>query len=114
MTALLFSVNKDIVDILVGEILFDADRYDEVASFRERAFAAFSYIYDDGEMQDFERDVQNDCYGINTVNSVQFNLPDEYLTVDLAFRQVARIILDNEQQTRLSSIDSINESSVLL
>lgn len=105
-------MNKDVVDILIGDMLFDANGYDEVASSRERAIASFSDISAAGEMHDSESYLQTDCYGIKIVNPVQFNLTVECLSVGLTFRQIARIIIATKEQTEIASIGSINETYV--
>lgn len=63
-TALHFTVNKDIVEVLIGEMLFDPDGDEEVATSRERALAAFVDIAAAGEMQNSDGDLNSDRYGI--------------------------------------------------
>ncbi|KAI9915636.1 hypothetical protein PsorP6_007673 [Peronosclerospora sorghi] len=64
-TALHFSVNQDIVDVHIGEMLFDTDAYEEVASSRERALAAFVELSASAdEMEDSNGEDQTHRYGI--------------------------------------------------
>jgi hypothetical protein len=54
--ALNYSVNKVIVDVLIGEMLFDADGDEDVEGFRKRALASFI-------------DLHTGCYGIKACSS---------------------------------------------
>ena len=84
-TQLQFSVNKDIVDVLIGEMLFDPSGDGEVASSRERALSSFADLAAADEIQESDGDLQTDRYGIQIVNPVQFNLTVEYLDVGITF-----------------------------
>ena len=84
-TQLEFSVKKDIVDVLIDDMLFDPSGDGEVASSQERSLAAFTELTAVDKIQDSDGDIQTDRYGINIVNTVQFNLTVEYLAVGVTF-----------------------------
>ena len=71
-TALQFSMNKDIVDVLIGEMLFDPSGDEEVASSRECTLAAFTDLTAADEIQDSDGELQTDRYGIKASCSVAF------------------------------------------
>ena len=84
-TQLQFSANKEIVDILIGEMLSDPSGDGEVASSQERALAVFTDLADADKINESDGELQTDRYGIKIVNPVQFNLTVEYLTVGVTF-----------------------------
>ena len=107
-----FSINKDIVDVLIGEMLLDPSGDGEVASSQERALAAFTDLTDTDKIQESDSELQPSRYGIKVVNPVQFNLILGYLAVGINFRQVDIIIHTTKEQTGLASIVSINKATV--
>ena len=78
-------MNKDIVNVLIGEMLFDPSGDEEVAYPRERALDAITNLTAADEIQDSDVKLQTEGYGINIVNPVQFNLTVDYLTVGVNF-----------------------------
>ena len=78
-------MNKDIVDVLIGKILFDPSEDGEVVSSQERVLAAFADLAAVDKIQDSDGELQTDSYGIKIYNLVQFNLTVEYLAVGIAF-----------------------------
>ena len=105
-------MNKDLVDVLIGEILFDPSGDEEVESSREHALYDFTNLAADSEIQDYDDELHTDRYSINIFNPVQFNLTVEYLTVGVTFQQVRSILCTTKEQTGLALIVSINKVTV--
>ena len=106
------SMNKDIVDVLIGEMLFEPSGDGKVVSSRERTLAAFNNLTAADKIQDSDDELHTDNYGIKIVDPVQFNLTVEYLAVGVTFQQVRSIIRATKDQTVLTLIISINEANV--
>ena len=111
-TQLQLSVNKEIFDVLIGEILFDPSGDGEVASSRERALAALPDFAAADKIQDYDGKLQTDRYGIKIFNPVQFKLTVDYIAVGITFQRVGRIICATKEQTGLAQIGIINEATV--
>ena len=56
-TQLQLSVNKNILDVLIGEMLFDPSGDGEVASSRERALSSFADLAAADEIQESDGDL---------------------------------------------------------
>ena len=77
-TQLQFYVNKDIVNVLIGEMLFDPSGDGEVAYSQERTLTAFTDLTASDKIQKSDGKLHTGRYGINIFNPVQFNLTVEY------------------------------------
>ena len=84
-TQLQFSMNKDIFDVLIGDMLFNPRGDGVVASSRERALSAFTNHSAADNIQDSGGGLQTYRYSIKIVNTVQFNINVEYLAVGVTF-----------------------------
>lgn len=98
-------VDKPIVDIIVGEMLFDPD---EETSTLSRALSVFEDTLDSTE----NGNVVTSRYCISIKNRVQFGLVVDYLSVGSSFRMASRIVTMTKERTGLASIGSCSEGAV--
>ena len=89
-------MNKTIVDIIIGEMLFDGDDPNEEAS-KERALSIFVDNIQTGENID-DSDLIHDRYVVTIKNPAQFDLVVDYVSVGASFRMASSIL----QMTKVS------------
>jgi hypothetical protein len=90
-----YFVNRNIVDVIIGEMLFDPD--DSTIS-RERALSMF------------EKD--SDRYRIVVKNPIQFRLIIGFISGGASFRMACRFLLLTKEETGLASIGNISVRKV--
>ena len=98
-------IDKPIVDIIVGEMLFDPD---EETSTLDRALSVFQDTLDPAE----NGNGVTSRYCISIKNRVQFGLVVDYLSVGSSFRMASRIVTMTKERTGLASIGSCSEGVV--
>lgn len=108
--ALNYYVNKNIVDVIVSEMLFHADDVNEGVS-KERALAIFEDVIEPGESEQ-DSDLQTDRYRIQIKNPAQFHLVVDYVSVGASFRMASEILRMTRERTGLASIGRESEGKV--
>lgn len=105
-------VDKDIVDVIIGDMLFqDDDNNEEIT--KERALSIFEDVLDPSEGNrdgcDDAADVSTTRYRIHLKNPAQFYLICDYLSVGASFRMASRILAMTKENTGLASLGSVSE-----
>ena len=98
------TVRKGIVDIIIGEVYFEPNKENDnnlEDTSKEKALSIFK------EVEDI-----TDMYHIVIRNPIQFCLIDDYLSVGLSFRAVAKVILITKEQTGMVSIGNVSEGKM--
>jgi len=103
-----YFVNKDIVDVIIGNMFFEHDD-DDIS--KERALAVFEDVVVPEESEQ-DSDLQTDRYRIVVKNPIQFRLIIGYISGGASFRMASRFLLLTKEETGLASIGSINEAKV--
>lgn len=93
--------DADIVDKLIGDMLFDLDDEEECSS-KERALSIFKKSQDNCDM-----------YTAKITNMRQFRLAIKYIALGSSFRQAARIFQVTKDEVNLGYLGSLNESKVI-
>ena len=105
-----YFVNRDVVDVIIGDMLFHPDdSNDEVT--KERALANFENVIEPAEDEQ-DSDLQTDGYRVILKNPAQFQLVVDYISVGASFRMASRILQMTGDRTGLASIGSANEGKV--
>lgn len=99
-------VDKDIVDVIIGDMLFQEDDSNEEIT-KERALRIFEDVLDPSE--DEAADVATAGYRIHLRNPSQFYLIADYLSVGVSFRMASRILAMTKDGTGLASLGSVSE-----
>jgi hypothetical protein len=103
-------VNKHIVDVIIGEMLFHPDDSNEAVT-KERALAIFEDVLQPVENAD-NSDLQQDRYRIVVKNRAPFDLVVDYVSVGASFRMASRIVQMTKDRTGLASIGCVSEGKV--
>jgi hypothetical protein len=105
--SLRFQVNRDIVDVIIGDLLFDPDDED-VALSRERALSLFRLS------EDVIGNVSNaqDAYTVTIKSSKQFRLAQRFVACGASFRMASRLIAETKDETGLSFLAGCSEGRV--
>ena len=100
-------IDKDIVDVIIGEMMFHPEDMDGVS--RARLLTSFVPTLDSSEEAD-AGDISR--YAITVNNPKQLLLIAQYLATGLSFRQVSRVIVDTKEVLGIGSIASCSEGTV--
>lgn len=102
-------VNKEIVDVIIGEMLFHPDDSNTEIT-KERALA----IFEDMGLDEIEADsdLQTDRYRIVLKNPAQFKLIVDYVSAGASFRMASRILQMTRERTGLASIGFASQCKV--
>ena len=98
-------INKDIVDIIIGDMMFHPEDMDGVT--RARLIAIFVPTLDSSEDAAESGDVS--WYAIIISNTKQFQLFAQYFAAGLSFHQVAQVILETKYLLGIGSIGLCSE-----
>ena len=98
-------IDKDIVDIIVGGIMFHPEDMDGIT--RARLLTSFELTLDSSEDVAYAGNVS--WYASIVSNTEQYHLVAQYLATGLSFRQVAQVILDTKKLIGIGSIGSCSE-----
>ena len=101
-------IDKDIVDIIIGDMMFHPEDMDGIT--RARLLARFVPTLDLSEDAADAGDVSR--YAIIVSNTKQFQLVAQYLAAGLSFRQVAQVMLETKELLGIGSIGSCSEGIV--
>ena len=97
----IFCFDANIVEKLIGDMLFDLDDEEECTS-KERALSIFKKSQDTDEM-----------YTAKITNMKQFRLAVKYIALGSSFRQAARIFQVTKEETNLGYLGSMNVLKVI-
>ena len=103
-------VNKNIFDVIIGEMLFHPDDLNEKVT-KERALAIFEDVLQPVENAD-DSDLQQDPYHVIVKNQAQFNLVVDYVRVGASFQMVSQIVQMTKDRMGLASIGCSSEGKV--
>ena len=101
-------IDKDIVDIIIGDMMFHLEDMDGIT--RARLLTRFVPALDSSEDAADAGNVSR--YAIIVRNKNQFQLVAQYLAAGLSFRHVAQVILDTKEILGIGSIGSCSEGIV--
>ena len=105
-------VDKGIVDVIIGEMLFQEDDANEKIT-KELALSIFGDVLDASEANDADAaDVDTARYLIRLKNPDQFCLIADYLSVVALFRMASQILAMTKESTGLASLGSVSEGKV--
>ena len=100
-----FLINRDIVEVVVGDLLFDPDD-DEEELTRERALALF-------KLQDAEGDAEDKyAYSVIVKSSRLFRMAIKFIACGSTFRMTARLLHEVRTETGLGYLSGISEGKV--
>jgi hypothetical protein len=85
-------IDKDIVDVIVGEMMFHPEDMDEIT--RARLLESFVPTLDSSENAADADDISR--YAITVTNTKQFQLAVQYLAAGLSFHQVTHVIIETK------------------
>ena len=105
-----FFVNKDIVDVIVGEMLFHPDDANDETT-KERALSIFEDVVGPEENAQ-DSDLQTDRYRIPIKNPIQFRIIVGYVGGGASFRMASRFLQLTKDLTGLASLGSASEGKV--
>jgi hypothetical protein len=100
--------DKDIVDVIIGEMMFHPEDLDGIT--RTRLLESFVPTLDSSEDEADAGDVSR--YAITVTNTKQFQLVAQYLAAGLSFRQVSQVIVETKEVLGIGSIGSCSERIV--
>ena len=117
----IFLINAPIVDVIIGEMLWDPDCID--VQTHANMMACFDDVADTTEAIPGGQDVADttealpdgqglDRYRVVIKNTLQFYLGIDYLRVGLSFRQAARVLLSTKERSGLASIGSCTDMTI--
>jgi hypothetical protein len=86
-------IDKDIVDVIIGEMMFHPEHMDGIT--RARLLESFVPTPDSSEDAADAGDVS--LYAITVANTNQFQLVAQYLAAGLSFREVSQVILQTKE-----------------
>jgi hypothetical protein len=95
-------IDKDIVDVIIGEMMFHPEDVDGIT--RARLLESFVSTLDSSEDAADAGDVSR--YAITVTNTKQFQLVAQYLAAGLSFRQVSQVIMETKKVLGIGSIGS--------
>jgi len=106
--ALTLTFNRDIVEDIVGDLLFDPD--DEITqSTRERALAIFRALPDSLSSSSADEELNRDAYRV-TIKSVRlFNLVIGFVSKGASFRSAARFVDVAREVTKLTYLGGCSQ-----
>jgi hypothetical protein len=95
-------IDKDIVDVIIGEMMFHPEDMDGIT--RARLLESFVPTLDSSEDAADVGVVSR--YAIIVTNTKQFQLVAQYLAAGLSFRQVSQVIMEMKEVLGIGSIGS--------
>jgi hypothetical protein len=101
-------IDKDIVDVIIGEMLFHPE--DMHGNTRDRLLESFVSTPDSSEDAADAGDVSR--YAVTVTNTKQFQLVTQYFAAGLSFRQVSQVIMETKEVFGIGSIGSCSEGIV--
>jgi hypothetical protein len=101
-------IDKDIVDVIIGEMMFHPEDMDGIT--RARLLESFVPTLDSSEDGADAGDVSR--YAITVTNTKQFQLVAQYLAAGLSFLQVSQVIMETKEVLGIGSIGSCSEGIV--
>ena len=101
--ALGVSFNQEIFDVIIGQLLFNADDPNEVYQLRA-AISLFDLHISDSEARA--------GYATTVKNVLQFRLVVKYLSHGLSFSQIAAVLLSAKKLTGVGAIGSVSHTTV--
>lgn len=103
-----FLINAPIVNVIIGDMLWNPDDID--GDTHARMMAAFEDVADESELLEAGEGVDRRCVLIK--NSLQFSLAIDYLRAGCSFKQAARIMLATKERTGLAAVGSCSDSTI--
>jgi hypothetical protein len=101
-------IDKDIVDVIIGEMTSHPEDMDGIT--RARLLEIFAPTLDSSEDAADAGDVN--WYAITVTNTKQFQLVAQYSAAGLSFRQVSQVIMETKEVLGIGSIGSCSEGIV--
>jgi hypothetical protein len=101
-------IDKDIVDGIIGEMMFHPEGMDGIT--RARLLESFVPTLDSSEDAADAGDLS--LYAIPVTNTTQFQLVAQYLAAGKSFRQVSQVIMETKEVLGIGSIGSCSEGIV--
>jgi hypothetical protein len=101
-----FSINRRIVDVVVGDLLFDPND-DEVEMTRERALALFKLADDTEDDED-----AIDAYSVTVKSARLFRMTIKFVACGSSFRMASRLLQEVRDETGLGYLSGISEGKV--
>jgi hypothetical protein len=101
-------IDKDIVDAIIGEMMFHPEDMDRIT--RARLLESFVPTLDSSEDAADAGDVSR--YAITVTNTRQFQLVAQYLGAGLSSRQVSQVIMETKEVLGIGSIGSCSQGIV--
>jgi hypothetical protein len=95
-------IDKDIVDVIIGEMMFHPEDMDGIT--RARLLESFVPTLESSEDAADAGGVSR--YAITVTNTKQFQLVGQYLAAGLSFRQVSQVIMETKKVLGIGSIGS--------
>jgi hypothetical protein len=95
-------IDKDIVDVIIGEMMFHPEDKDGIT--RARLLESFVPTLDSSEDTADAGDVSR--YAVTVANTKQFQLVAQYLAAGLSFHQVSQVTVETEEVLGIGSIGS--------
>jgi hypothetical protein len=104
--AFVFLVNRKIVDVVVGDLLFDPDD-DDVEVSRERALALFNLQEDAAD-----DDEAQDAYTVTIKSSRQFRVVVKFVACGTSFRLTSRLLTQIKDEAALGYLTGVSDVRV--
>jgi hypothetical protein len=101
-------IDKDIVDVIIGEMMFHPEDMDGTT--RARLLESFVPTLDSSE--DAADAGDSSRYASTVTNIKQFQLVAQFLAAGLSFRQVSQVIMETKEVLGIGSIGSCSEGIV--
>lgn len=110
-----FVIEASIVDVLIGDLLFDSD--DENAEDSEsapskvqaRALKIFVPLKDD---EDDDEDTAFECYSASVASVLKLNLIVKFISIGVSFRQASRLYMAMKEEIGLGLLGSVTDTEV--
>ena len=97
-------IDAPIVDILIAEMLFDADTEETTIHHALKPFEMPEVVEDDGSVKKW--------FTVTLKNPLQFHCSIDYLAVGCSFRQSAEIFMATKERTGMASMGSLHQGVV--
>ena len=109
--SLKYCMNKKIVEVLIGDMLWSPDLEDELNLTKERMMQGFESCIDISEGEDANGNGDSH-YSITIANRIQWQLAIDYLGASLSFTQAARVMQSTKERTGLASIGNCTKNII--
>jgi hypothetical protein len=109
-----FVINKDIVDVIIGDILFDPDDVDASPT-RARALEIFK-LFEDADRTDGAggADVNIEAYEVKIASSRCFDLVLGYVSCGSSFRTTSRLVDFTKSVSRMGCFSGCTEGKIAM